>query len=73
MWGTRTIVNAAADEAGEGEHAVEDAIGGVGEGHVLSASGAEVGYGAEHADGREAGDADEHDLGRRRSGEHGAG
>ena len=51
--GERTIADTTADETGDGEEAVEDAVGDVGEGDVLGTTGTEVRDGGEHAHGGE--------------------
>ena len=48
--GKRTIVDPSANKTGEGEHAVEDAVGGIRQGDVLDTTSPQVGYGREHPD-----------------------
>lgn len=49
----RTVCDTTTDKAGQGEHAVKDAVCGVGECEILGASCPEVTDGAEHAHCRE--------------------
>lgn len=58
-----TVSYSTGEEAHYSEAAVEDAVRSVREDDVLGPTGTEVGDGAEHADGGEAGDADHDDLG----------
>lgn len=46
----QTIVDPSADEAGEGESTVENAVGGIRQSDVLDTASSQIGYGREHPD-----------------------
>ena len=57
-WGSEmhTVADTAANETGNRKEAIKDAVRSVGEDDVLSASGAQIGDGTEHAYGGKAGE-----------------